>query len=414
MALIMVVIGAWSAIGCARWTGFNSEPRLEITPLAQSGAGWMIVTSEKAAVTVTAPGAQLVKIIYQPIAPDGYPVELRTIDAPDVGERFLTEIDAGARFSGHVWAQIFYPDGKRKVTAPLKLAFEKAIGVRSAGLLWDSIGGSIGSDESERSDKITGGAIEQAALAEDRRRIWLTVNIPAFQLTLWQDGKEIKSYPIGVGRADFPLPVGARLATSIIWNPEWVPPDSSWVAESDEVFPGETVYAEDPRNPLGKIKVTLGRGILIHEAAKPSDIGGLVSHGCVRMRTEDIYDLTEKIIAACQLHVEPELIEQAKMTTERLAVKLDPPVYVDINYDTVVIEGSALRIYRDVYKRGGDRLETLLAELRSNGIDDLQLDESLLRQMLDSINLSRPYIVQLKDLKLGRVVMTGKNFPPGF
>ena len=109
------------------------------------------------------------------------------------------------------------------------------------------------------------------------------MNVPAFRLTLWQNGKEVKTYQIGVGRKKFPLQIGERKATQIVWNPEWVPPDSSWVHESEDVEPGERIEADDPRNPLGKVKIPLGGGYLIHQAAKPSDIGHLVSHGCIRM-----------------------------------------------------------------------------------------------------------------------------------
>ncbi|MBO0800530.1 MAG: L,D-transpeptidase, partial [Blastocatellia bacterium] len=194
----------------------------------------------------------------------------------------------------------------------------------------DSIGRSRDTDESERSDRLTGGRIELAQLITGDRRIWLTVDIPAFRLTLWQNGKEVKTYPIGIGRSGFPLPVGERGASEIIWNPEWIPPDSSWVEENEDVEPGELITADDLRNPLGKIKIPLGGGILIHEAARRSDIGQLVSHGCVRMLTEDIGDLAEKIVRARGIPLNSEQLEGAKRSTERLAVKLDPPLWVDI------------------------------------------------------------------------------------
>ncbi|MCA1853720.1 MAG: hypothetical protein LC647_15410, partial [Beggiatoa sp.] len=47
----------------------------------------------------------------------------------------------------------------------------------------------------------------------------------------------------------FPLPIAERKASEIIWNPEWVPPDSTWVEESKDVEPGERTEADDPRNP---------------------------------------------------------------------------------------------------------------------------------------------------------------------
>ena len=44
----------------------------------------------------------------------------------------------------------------------------------------------------------------------------------AFQLTLWQAGKEVKTYRIGIGRKEFPLPSGLRRSTQIVFNPDWV------------------------------------------------------------------------------------------------------------------------------------------------------------------------------------------------
>ena len=45
-------------------------------------------------------------------------------------------------------------------------------------------------NESERSDKLTGGHIEVAEFAADQPDIRLTLNIPSFRLTLWQNGKQ--------------------------------------------------------------------------------------------------------------------------------------------------------------------------------------------------------------------------------
>jgi hypothetical protein len=66
---------------------------------------------------------------------------------------------------------------------------------------------------------------------------------------------------VGVGMKKYPIVIGQRRITQIIWNPEWVPPDSEWVNEShSDVEPGEHVEAGDPRNPLGKLKIPLGDG----------------------------------------------------------------------------------------------------------------------------------------------------------
>ena len=83
-------------------------------------------------------------------------------------------------------------------------------------------------NESERSDKLTGGRIESADFEPGAPDIRLTLNVPSFRLTLWQNGKEVKSYYVGVGMKDHPIYIGDREATQIIWNPEWIPPTSDW------------------------------------------------------------------------------------------------------------------------------------------------------------------------------------------
>ena len=49
----------------------------------------------------------------------------------------------------------------------------------------------------------------------------VVVNTPAFRMDLFQDGKLLKSYKIGIGYPEFPLPHGLRKAQSIIFNPTW-------------------------------------------------------------------------------------------------------------------------------------------------------------------------------------------------
>jgi L,D-transpeptidase catalytic domain len=275
----------------------------------------------------------------------------------------------------------------------------------------DSVGKSLETDESERSDRLTGGRIEKAPLSAGDRRVWMTVDIPAFRLTLWQNGKEVRTYQIGIGRRSFPLPTGEHKATEIIWNPEWIPPDSSWVEETEDVEAGERIEADDLRNPLGKIKIPLGGAILIHQAAKPSDIGRLVSHGCVRMLTEDIFDLTEKIVAARGLPVTREQIEQAKMSADRLAAKLDPPIWVDINYDMSVVEGGVLHLFPDVYNRSVNPLEELRSELMSNGVDVASIDDQTLEQMLAQVTMTEMFVVSIAEIKAGRALTAGWTKP---
>ena len=90
---------------------------------------------------------------------------------------------------------------------------------------------------------------------------------------------------------------------------------SGWVAAS---LRGKSIKPTDSRNPLGKIKIPLGHGYLIHQAKGKRDLGSLVSHGCIRMMLKDLYDLNDKIVSARSLEVFPKEITRAKRTKKNI------------------------------------------------------------------------------------------------
>ncbi|HEX8476210.1 MAG TPA: L,D-transpeptidase [Pyrinomonadaceae bacterium] len=264
--------------------------------------------------------------------------------------------------------------------------------------------------ESARSDKYTGGTIEKTTLAEGESNIEITVDIPAFRLTLWQDGREVKTYQIGVGMKEYPLVVGERRASEVIWNPSWIPPDSEWVRESG-VKPGKVVKPGVAGNPIGKLKIPLGGGYLIHQAKGTGDLGNLVSHGCVRMLQSDLYDLAEKINAAYAWPVSKKRIEAAKRSSKTVVASLAAPMPVDINYDTQVVEGGVLYIYPDVYSRGTNTVSRLRAELETSGVDASRLDDATLEKMLSRPTKKQKFAVEVASLERGNPLADGRLEP---
>jgi hypothetical protein len=265
--------------------------------------------------------------------------------------------------------------------------------------------------ESEREDRATGGHIERAEFEPGQPDIKLTLNVPSFRLTLWQNGKEVKSYTVGVGMKEYPIYIGGREAREIIWNPAWIPPASDWVATHKGVRPGEVIRAGDPRNPIGKVKIPLGDAYLIHQAAKATDLGNLVSHGCVRVLRSDLYDLAEKIVAARSLPVTRKQIERAKARTKTLVARLDSPLQFDINYDTLVVESRVLYIYPDVYDRGTNTVARLRDELKTSGVDDSAVDDATLQQMLSSVTRRTKFVVPVSSIEQGRALVDGHTEP---
>src|SRR5262245_25837018 len=246
------------AIAATEKSSEPPKPTLRVEPEGEELGRWRVVDADRVKLVVTAPGAQRVRLVYLPFEAVERPVILTTIDAPNE-EEIAVEWDTGTDLAGDVWAEVDYADHAPEKTDALALAHPASVRENPAQVPLDSVGGSVDSDASSRSDKLTGGEIERTDLAAGDPRIWITVDVPAFRLTLWQDGKEVKTYPIGIGRKDFPLPIGPRKALEIVWNPDWIPPDSAWVASSKKhVRPGERITANDPRNPLGKVKIRLG------------------------------------------------------------------------------------------------------------------------------------------------------------
>ncbi len=261
--------------------------------------------------------------------------------------------------------------------------------------------------ESARSDKLTGGKIEKTALAANEGDLKITVNVPSFQMTLWQNGKEVKTYQVGVGMKDYPIFIGRLAASDVIWNPAWIPPDSDWVTGSKTVKVGEIIQPDDPRNPVGKVKIPLGNGFLIHQAKGITDLGSLVSHGCVRVMLSDLYDLAEKIVTAKGAAVTGEQIAAAKLNKKTLDVPLETPIPVEITYDTMVVEAGKLHVYPDVYDRKKNTPENLRAELESNGVDTKNFSDETLSKIIAKAVEKKQFIVSLASIKNGLMLRNG-------
>ena len=90
-------------------------------------------------------------------------------------------------------------------------------------------------------------------------------------------------------------------------------------------------------------------------------MGNLVSHGCVRILRADLFDLTKMITAARSLSISTKEIDKARKDSKRRVIDFGEKITVDINYDTMVVEGGILTIYPDVYEQKTNTVEELRA-----------------------------------------------------
>lgn len=239
----------------------------------------------------------------------------------------------------------------------------------------------------------------------------VVVNIPAYRMDVFQDGSLLKTYKVGIGYPEFPLPQGLRKAQTIIFNPTWTPPDSPWVEKMKNVTPGETVAAGDKDNPLGPIKIPIGLPSLIHGGKSPAKIGKFASHGCVGLTNPQIKDFAALLAKASNTaDISDKSITTYLEDKERTqTVKLNQTVPVELRYETIVLEDDGkLHIYKDVYAQDTNTEENLRRVLEAHGMKLEDLSEQQRQQALDAL---KPDLKKEVVIDFGSVAQKGYPVP---
>ena len=214
----------------------------------------------------------------------------------------------------------------------------------------------------------------------------VVVNSPAYRMDVFEKGRLIKSYKIGIGYPQFPLPTGLRKARMIIFNPTWTPPDEPWVAKMKNVSVGKKVEAGSKLNPLGPVKIPIGGPSLIHGGKPLAKIGTFASHGCVGLTTPQVHDFAKLLAQLGGAHLtDTDIAAFERTKTETKELKLTSTVPVELRYETIVVEDGKLHIYRDVYDEGTNTEENLRAVLEANGIRFEDLTEDARAQIRDAL-----------------------------
>lgn len=114
---------------------------------------------------------------------------------------------------------------------------------------------------------------------------------------LYQGEQVVASYPVAVGKAGWETPTGSFKIIQKIENPVWQNP---WTGE---------VRPPGPNSALGLRWIgfwTDGKDVIgFHGTPTVDSIGQAASHGCVRMRNEDVVALFEQVDVGTPVIVEP-------------------------------------------------------------------------------------------------------------
>ena len=339
-------------------------------------------------------------------APNTQPMTLPVLDAFFAQENFAAELKSKLQLTDEQVNQLRSiarqetsklrerdpPDESAgRTTAAREDAYEKckaAIGEEKTQALIAFVNERWSGDSSTATTaSATPAAAPRAAVGvpQDKR---VVVNAPAFRMDLFEGGKLIKSYKIGIGYPEFPLPTGLRRADTIIFNPTWTPPDEPWVeSPGSKVKVGKKIEAGDKLNPLGPLKIPIGLPSLIHGGKAPAKLGGFASHGCVGLTNSQANDFAKRLAQLGGTPLSDEQIaEYEKNKTETRPVKLSQAVPVELRYETITVEDGKLHIYRDLYDRGTNNEENLRNVLQAYGVSLDQIGDSKRAEVMRALD----------------------------
>ena len=214
----------------------------------------------------------------------------------------------------------------------------------------------------------------------------IVVNIPAYRMDLFDNGKLVASYKIAVGYPEFPLPTGMRRAEQVIFNPTWTPPDVAWVNSSKSVKAGKTIAAGSKENPLGIAKIPIGLPSLIHSGKSTSVLGSFGSHGCVGLTDAQMREFLVALGKATEAKINDSLIKAyGKNPGTTKTVSFSSGMPVELRYKTIAVVGNELHIYRDIYDYNTNTEENLRSVLAGYGVALDQLDEKTYANIMDGL-----------------------------
>ena len=125
----------------------------------------------------------------------------------------------------------------------------------------------------------------------------LLVSLPDRQLALIENGQVKKVYPVAVGKASTPSPVGIFTIERRAANP-------TYSHDGKMIPPG-------PGNPVGTRWMGLSiKGYGIHGTNAPNSIGKAASHGCIRMAKKDLEEFFEMVRPGDVVEIRGERDEQ--------------------------------------------------------------------------------------------------------
>jgi len=127
------------------------------------------------------------------------------------------------------------------------------------------------------------------------------IDVSDRKLYLYKEGELIKTYPVAVPAQPLRKTLEGELRR-IELDPWWFPTENirrEYYERTGKVLP-KAIPPGDPRNAMGKAKFIIdfkntNEPIRVHGTNDERSIGRAVTHGCIRLRNNDILEIIEII-----------------------------------------------------------------------------------------------------------------------
>lgn len=182
--------------------------------------------------------------------------------------------------------------------------------------------GDMAGDLGDREAEATDGDPFEFQVFEDMQ---FEVNIRNRELHVLDRGERVATYPVAVGKPDWPTRTGRWRIKEVVWNPWWHPPDEKWARNYAIMAPG------DPDNPLGRAQLIYDAPRSIHGTINSASIGRAVSHGSIRVENEVAMKLASKVMEYAGAGRDEEWFETVRNNPYRnVRIRLEKPVPIRV------------------------------------------------------------------------------------
>jgi L,D-transpeptidase ErfK/SrfK len=156
----------------------------------------------------------------------------------------------------------------------------------------------------------------------------IVIDIVDRSLYWLRSGQLVGQFPVAVGRADWETPPGRFTITGHRRKPTWHVPKAIQAEMKQRGEPVKTKVPPGPDNPLGEYWLQLSAGDYgIHGTNAPWSVGKYATHGCMRLRPQDIERLYNEVPNGTPVWVIYEPIKLAELPDGRVLLEAHPDIY---------------------------------------------------------------------------------------